>query len=333
MIVSTGRRSYGARTGAVEVSAPHDRPATPAVPARRVPAARASSPSPTSSAATPASSTRCAGKCETAAPFIGIAFVLDMLDGRIARHDRHGERVRRPVRFARRRHLVRHRAGRPVVPMGAGAARTARVGGGISVRHRRGHAAGALQHSGAPLAPTNATSSACPAPPRPPFRRRRCSSIPAGFTDYRAALPALAIVLVPAVLMVSTIRFRSFKTIDLRSRRPYTVLLLIAAGIVLIVTHVQIALVVMAYTYLASAFIGMAITRVKQRGGRGSPDQGRSSGDTSSTPPLRDSRSARSPRDPTSAEPAIARLRASRSRSGRCRQSDPALSRRRSRCR
>ena len=42
---------------------------------------------------------------------------------------------------------------------------------------------------------------------------------PYGSHDYRAALPALAMVLVPAVLMVSTIRFRSFKTIDLKMRR------------------------------------------------------------------------------------------------------------------
>ena len=58
---------------------------------------------------------------------------------------------------------------------------------------------------------------------------------PYGLYDYRAALPALAMVLVPAALMVSTIRFRSFKTIDLQSRRSYTVILLIAAGIVLTV--------------------------------------------------------------------------------------------------
>ena len=35
------------------------------------------------------------GDFETAAPFIGFAVVLDMLDGRIARHDRHDQRVRR----------------------------------------------------------------------------------------------------------------------------------------------------------------------------------------------------------------------------------------------
>ena len=40
--------------------------------------------------------------------------------------------------------------------------------------------------------------------------------------------------------MVSTIRFRSFKTIDLQMRRPYTVLFLIAAGIMAIATHPRV---------------------------------------------------------------------------------------------
>src|SRR6185369_14363775 len=86
---------------------------------------------------------------------------------------------------------------------------------------------------------------------------------PYGLTDYRAALPVLAMVLVPAVLMVSTIRFRSFKTIDLQSRRSYTVVILLAAGIVFIATHPRVVLVVLAYSYLASAFIGMAISRLR----------------------------------------------------------------------
>ena len=97
---------------------------------------------------------------------------------------------------------------------------------------------------------------------------------PAGFSDYRAALPALAMVIVPALLMVSTIRFRSFKTIDLQSRRPYSVLLLVAGGIMLITTHPQVTLVVMAYTYLMSAFIGMAISRFRQRDDRGTGESG-----------------------------------------------------------
>ena len=92
---------------------------------------------------------------------------------------------------------------------------------------------------------------------------------PWGLDDYRAALPALAMVIVPAVLMVSTIRFRSFKTLDSQGRKPYTVLIFVAAGIMLIATHPRFTLVAMAYSYLASAFIGMAITRFKHRGGRG----------------------------------------------------------------
>ena len=91
---------------------------------------------------------------------------------------------------------------------------------------------------------------------------------PFGLYDYREALPALAMVLVPAVLMVSTVRFRSFKTIDLQSRRPYSVLILIAAGIVAVATHPKLVLVVMSYAYLASAFIGMGMTRLRRRGGR-----------------------------------------------------------------
>jgi CDP-diacylglycerol--serine O-phosphatidyltransferase len=91
---------------------------------------------------------------------------------------------------------------------------------------------------------------------------------PAGIFDRDQALLALAMVLIPAMLMVSTIRFRSFKTIDLQIRRPYTVLFLIAVGIMLIATHAQIVLLAMAYTYLLSAFIGMAIHRLRHRDGR-----------------------------------------------------------------
>ena len=85
-------------------------------------------------------------------------------------------------------------------------------------------------------------------------------------TDYRASLGALAMVLVPALLMVSTIRFRSFKTLDLQMRRPYTVLFLVAAGLMAVATHPRIVLVGMAYTYLFSAFIGMALARFRHRG-------------------------------------------------------------------
>ena len=61
----------------------------------------------------------------------------------------------------------------------------------------------------------------------------------------------------------------AFKNIDLQSRRPYRVLLLIAAGIVLVTWLHRYVLVVMAYAYLASGFIEMAAGRLRRRGGRG----------------------------------------------------------------
>ena len=118
-----------------------------------------------------------------------------------------------------------------------------------------------------PDGPQNDTFEPPPAIVAPDVPAATVFAYPWGLTDYRAALPALAMVIVPALLMVSTIRFRSFKTIDSQGRKPYTVLLFVAGGIMLIATHPRFTLVAMAYSYLASAFVGMAITRVKHRGG------------------------------------------------------------------
>jgi CDP-diacylglycerol---serine O-phosphatidyltransferase len=90
---------------------------------------------------------------------------------------------------------------------------------------------------------------------------------PAGFTTSAEALPVLAMVIVPALLMVSTIRFRSFKTFDLQVRHRYPVLLLIALGLALLAAQPDIVLIVLAYTYLASAFIGMIWTRLRRKHG------------------------------------------------------------------
>jgi len=65
--------------------------------------------------------------------------------------------------------------------------------------------------------------------------------------------------------MVSTIRYRSFKTFDLQSRRSYPVLFLIALGLALLASRPEEVLLTAAYTYLASAFIGLAWHRLRRR--------------------------------------------------------------------
>ena len=64
---------------------------------------------------------------------------------------------------------------------------------------------------------------------------------------------------------VSTIRVRSCKSIDMQTRRPFRVLILLAAFIALLVTHPHWVLVTLADGYLLSAFVGLAWSKLRRR--------------------------------------------------------------------
>ena len=75
----------------------------------------------------------------------------------------------------------------------------------------------------------------------------------------RAAWPSglLAVAVVGcALLMVSRIRYRSFKAFDLRSRRSYIYVLPLAAILVLIAIHPKLALLGFSWLYLVSGPVG-----------------------------------------------------------------------------
>jgi CDP-diacylglycerol--serine O-phosphatidyltransferase len=204
------------------------------------------------------------GEYETAAPFIGFAVILDMLDGRIARLT--GTSSEFGVQFDSLADVISFGIAPAILSFAWGLAPLGRLG----------WAAGFLFVAAAAmrLARYNVQSATggdkryfvgMPSPAAAAIPAATVFAYPWGLTGYREALPALAMVLIPAVLMVSTIRFRSFKTLDSGARRPYTVLIFVAAGMVLIVTQPQWMLLAMAYGYLVSAFIGMAIGRLKHR--------------------------------------------------------------------
>ena len=79
------------------------------------------------------------------------------------------------------------------------------------------------------------------------------------------ALAAVVVMLVPAALMVSTIRFRSFKTINFGWGRSYMPLLLFSLLVAAIYAEPHITLLLLAYGYLASAFIGLGWSRMRGR--------------------------------------------------------------------
>jgi CDP-diacylglycerol---serine O-phosphatidyltransferase len=224
------------------------------------------------------------GEFETAAPFIAYAIVLDMLDGRIARLT--GTASDFGVEFD---------SLADVISFGIAPAILSFVWG-LQPLGRLGWVAGFLFLTAAAmrLARFNIQSSmgsdkryfvGMPSPAAAGIPAATVFAWPYALTDYRAALPVLVVVLVPAALMVSTLRFRSFKSVDLQSRRSYTVVLVLAAGIALVATHPRITLVVLAYSYLASAFVGQAISRLR-RGGR--PRQDKSPHAVPVDPPSRD---------------------------------------------
>ena len=213
------------------------------------------------------------GEFETAAPFIGIAFLLDGLDGRIARLT--GGESEFGVQFDSLADIISFGVAPAVLVFHWGLQPLGRLGWAAgfvfvacaAMRLARFN----IQHGGDKRYFVGMPSPAAAAVPA-----ATVYAYPWGLYDYRQALPVLVMTLLPAALMVSTMRFRSFKTFDLQNRKPYTALVLIAVMIAAIATHPRAVLVVLAYGYLASAFIGQAITRFKHRGGRG--EAGASSG-------------------------------------------------------
>jgi CDP-diacylglycerol--serine O-phosphatidyltransferase len=203
------------------------------------------------------------GAFAQAALFIGFAFVLDMLDGRVARMT--GTASAFGVEFD---------SLADVVSFGMAPAILVFMWG-LQPFGRLGWAAGFLYLSAAAirLARFNIQSGqnpdkryfvGMPSPAAAGVPAATVFAYPYGLQDWVAVF-ALALMLVPAFLMVSTIRYRSFKTLDLGTRRSYRGLIIIAMVIAAIATHPEITLVTIAYVYLSSGLLGFAWGKLRRR--------------------------------------------------------------------
>jgi len=209
------------------------------------------------------------GEYATAAPFIGIAFILDGLDGRIAR-----------LTGAEGAFGLEFDSLADMISFGLAPAILA-YSWGLTPFGRWGWAAGFIFVTAAAmrLARFNIQAGSVdkryfvgmPSPAAAGVVAATIFAYPAGLRETSGAAPVMALVLVPAFLMVSTIRFRSFKSIDLQAPRSYTVLLILALAMFPIVGHPAGAFVILAYSYLASAFVELAINRMRRRSGVPAP--------------------------------------------------------------
>jgi CDP-diacylglycerol--serine O-phosphatidyltransferase len=203
------------------------------------------------------------GEFITAAPFIGLAIVVDMLDGRIARMT--GTTSAFGVEFDSLADIISFGVAPAILAFSWG----------LQPLGRLGWAAGFLFVAAAAvrLARFNIQAGSqdkryfvgMPSPAAAGVPAATVYAYPWPLQTYGEALPVLAIVIIPALLMVSTIRFRAFKNIDLAERRKYPVLLLLALGLAAIAAQPELVLVVMAYAYLASPFVEMLWHRSRRR--------------------------------------------------------------------
>jgi CDP-diacylglycerol--serine O-phosphatidyltransferase len=213
------------------------------------------------------------GDFDTAALFIGIAMVLDTLDGFVARL------TKSSTAFG-----VQLDSLADVVSFGLAPALLAFMWGLWPLK-RLGWAAGFIYVTAAAmrLARFNIQTAAAtdkryfvgmPSPAAASVIASTVYLYPYGLQEREAAFPALAMVIVPALLMVSTIRFRSIKAIDVGWRRSYVGLFILAVALALIAAHPRVSLVVLSYSYVVAAFLGWGLTRWRKKPTEGHPEHG-----------------------------------------------------------
>ena len=204
------------------------------------------------------------GRLETAAPFVGIAIILDMLDGRIAR-----------LTNSTSAFGVEFDSLADVISFGAAPAVLAFTWG-LSELGQIGWASGFIFLSAASirLARFNIQSSTLvdkryfigmPTPAAAGVVAATVFAWPELPHGHGQTAVAVATLLVPAALMVSTIRFRSFKTINLGWGRSYLPLFGFVLLVAFVATMPKLTLPTLAYVYLLSGFIEMAVGRMRAR--------------------------------------------------------------------
>jgi len=205
------------------------------------------------------------GEFDVAAPLIGVAVLLDILDGRVARLT--GTATAFGVEFDSMADVISFGIAPAVLTFMWG----------LQPLERVGWAAGFVFLSAAALrlarfniqtvkASDKRYFAGLPSPAAAAVPATTVFIYPAGLRDPLWAAVSLVIMVVPALLMVSTIRFNSFKTIDMQKRRSYKVLALAALVIAVILLNPGIVLFVLAYLYMLSGPVMAVCGRMRRRG-------------------------------------------------------------------
>lgn len=203
------------------------------------------------------------GEFHTAAPFIGIAFVMDALDGRIARLT--GSTSAFGIQLDSLADVISFGMAPAILSFAWGLHELGRWGWAIGFLFV---AAAALRLARFNIQTASASDKryfvGMPSPSAASVPAATVFAWPYQIDSPLTALAVVPVVVVPALLMVSTVRFRSFKDLNLGWRRSYVPLFLVVLIVAAVAAEPRVMLAVCAYAYLLSAFIGMIWTRLRK---------------------------------------------------------------------
>lgn len=203
------------------------------------------------------------GDYVAAAPLIGFAMVLDTLDGRIARLT--GATSAFGEQFDSLADVISFGVAPATLVYAWGLEPLGRLGGAVAFLYVTATAMRLARFNIRVKGGDKRYFVGLPSPPAAGVLVATVFAYPTALASTTEAVLALLIVLVPAALMVSPIRFRSINTVIPEGRQSSLSLLVIAAVIAAIAVHPQIVLVVMSYTYLISGLAGAGLTRLRYR--------------------------------------------------------------------
>ena len=206
------------------------------------------------------------GDYATAAVFVGVATVLDVLDGRIARLA--GAESEFGGEFDSLADVISFGVAPAVLVFAWGLEPLGRLGWAVGFLYVTATALRLARFNVQPNSADKRYFAGMPSPAAGGVLAATVFAWPDGLEIAQAQVAALLVVLVPALLMVSRIRFRSFGALIVQPRRSSVGLLQFAILVAAIAVQPQLVLFLMAYAYLVSGPVGYLVGRVHRASGR-----------------------------------------------------------------
>ena len=199
------------------------------------------------------------GDFATAAPFIGFATVLDLLDGRIARAT--GSTSEFGVEFDSLADIISFGVAPATLVFAWGLESLGQLGWAVAFLWLTAAAVRLARFNVQTKVSDKRYFVGMPSPAAAGVPAATVFAMPGGFGEPFTSVGALAVMLFPAMLMVSRIRFKSFNLLIPGRQRSYMTPLVIAGVIAAIAAEPQVVLVVLAYSYLMTGLVGYVASR------------------------------------------------------------------------